>query len=409
MWLVILSATVLFAGLILWFAYSSLPAPFERWVQRLTASGSVEGSLFIDGEPAPEGTQITCCFVRITDEAQGGFEIDERRTRTGSDGRFRFPFIPVGEAGVGRLFTRGGKPCGEVDRRVEVRAGESTCVELGSGRGRVRGRLVAAEGFSPPDNWERIPPFWLVCCGPAPGAEAGAQVTEYSGNWRAIGANDRDLRRDYLRWRYVPVAPDGTFEVSGLHPGEYVLEMGVNERGECQCVVDCAELRPATGPLAHGLRRIVVPPSRDGEIVEVDAGDVLLHASLLQEPGNGDINGTLYIDGTPAPEGTTVECDLSGVCWDFCRGGEPEFMGCYHKLTTRTTTRRGGEFAFESLPEGRAEIAWHGDRGSEDSVSDDGYDPFRNEVEVDVTAGALVEVRLDCTANKAGTAAGPPP
>lgn len=394
MWLAIVALAVAVLG-ILWCASAFRGGRLWRYVQRAIGVGSLEGILFIDGKPAPRGTRVTCCHVTISDDSDGCFEIDQKNTRTRRDGRFHFSFVPAGEVGVGRLFTWGGHRYGEVDRRIEVRAGESTYVELGAGKACVGGRLLAPEGFPTPVDWKRHPPFWLECIGPAPGAEDSEQVIEYSGRWRAVGAGDRPWRQDHLRWRFVPVGPDGAFKVSGLHPGEYVLEMSACVREDGGTEIDWSELRPVIGPMGHRIQRILVPPSGDGEVVIIDAGDVLIPPRLLQEPGSGSITGTLYIDGAPAPEGANVACDVYGECWDFCCGGEPEVAGSFLNFAMQVRTQREGQFHFPSVPEGGAEICYRRDL-PEDGEADDDTGEYENEVEVEVLPGQTVVVRLDC-------------
>ena len=318
---------------------AKLRALIERRIQTAFNYGSIEGVLYIDGEPAPAGEWVSCDYV--VPQADDSFTQDNMRRRTSADGRFRFSRIPAGEVGLGRCHCDVKGCPNDVERRVEVRTAETTFVELGKGAGRIKGQFSFPEGLTKTPRWENVPLIWVECLGPDPD-HAEDRILEYSGDWRRSSCSPDNWKQDDLRWYLVRVDGSGAFEVSGLHPGHYGLKIETDF--------------PSQGLLglsAIGFYELVV-----GHAVSevLDIGTVTLPLAALEERGEGNLEGQVLMGGIPASSGTPVTCEVS---LDYCDEYPNERLRHFWFLfddDRHTKTDEAGRFRFRNLPAGSARV-----------------------------------------------------
>jgi len=318
---------------------AKLRALIERRIQNAFNSGSIEGVLYIDGEPAPAGVWVACDYV--VPQADDSFSFGSKRRKTTSSGRFRFPRIPAGEAGLGRCHCDIKGCPNDVERRVEVRTGEATFVELGRGTGRIKGQFAFPEGLTEAPRWKSVPLIWIECLGPDPENIEG-RLLEFSGEWRRSSYSPDTWKEDDLRWCLVRVDDCGVFEVSGVHPGHYGFKIETDFPRE-----------GLFGLSAIGFYDFVVGHTMSDVL---DVGAVVLPLAALEERGEGDLEGQVLVGGMPATSGTPVTCEVS---LDFSDEYPNERLRHFWFLfddDRHTKTDDTGHFSFKNLPAGSARV-----------------------------------------------------
>ncbi len=318
---------------------AKLRALIERRIQNAFNYGSIEGVLYIDGKPAPPGVWVACNYAIPMKD--GGFRFDAKCRKTSDGGRFHFPRIPVGEAGLGRSHRDIAGCPNDVERRIEVRSGDTTFVELGKGTGCIKGQFAFPEGLTETPRWENMPLIWAECLGPDPD-HAEDRILEYSGDWRRSSCSPDNWKQDDLRWYLVRVDGSGAFEVSGLHPGHYGFKIETDF--------------PSQGLL--GLSAIGFYDLVAGHAVSevLDIGTVTLPLAALEERGKGNLEGQVLMGGIPASSGTPVTCEVS---LDYSDEYPNEWLRHFWFIfddDRHTKTDETGRFSFRNLPAGSARV-----------------------------------------------------
>jgi len=323
---------------------SRMKTSLYQSIQTVMEEGSVEGVLYIDGHPAPAGIPVGCVYMCVSKE--GWFSEDGSVVKTDRDGRFKFWFVPPGEAGVGRCFPdRPGCPS-SVERRVEVRAGETTQVDLGCGSGRIVGRFKIPEPYAEFISWAELPSIWLQCERHASDAPID-RVREYSGEWRGLGHDEDATNLDHQRWYLVPVDAMGSFDICGVLPGVYAMRFTIPS-----VINDGMTL---LRPWCMGFHMFNVPHASMGR-QHIDLGVLELPKHGLSMIGTARIEGQLYIDGKPAPRGTVVGCNVEISFHDEFEDLRLNRSGYLTADDKETRTDREGRFVFNGVQIGDATI-----------------------------------------------------
>lgn len=366
-----------------------LGAGIERWIQAVFNYGSVEGVLYIHGEPAPPGIQLACAFAKTGEE--GCFWFCRKFTRTTEGGRYRFPFIPAGEAGLGRCYDNTPGRSADVERRVQVRRGETTVLDLGLGRGKISGQFLSPDADAEQMQWTELPSIWLESL--RPGVDStDYPIEEFSGAWRKGEYNADSWKDPHGRSYFVAVDSMGKFRISGIHPGEYALKIEIESEW------------PPSGLLCLGtigFRLVTVGCSGEEAI---DVGEVILPKQGLSLVGSSRVEGLLYVNGLLAPRGTEVACSI-GVDWnDEYTDKRMETCGYLNRAILTTNTDRTGRFVFENVPVGDVIVGRPDDVHWDDSSFDDETEECRLEtIHIRLERGVPASVTVGATTATVGT------
>jgi thiol-disulfide isomerase/thioredoxin len=224
---------------------------------------------------------------------------DALQTVTGPDGTFAFPQVPPGPVCVrvhlGPWQDEGFRSAPSVP--LELRPGERAQLALGSGGATLTGR-VRLTGMVPAglDCTYSLNHLVRREAGIAPPAEVAAAGFDVRHGWRQAWEKTPE-GHTYLStlhsW-FVKLAPDGSFRVSGVPPGEYDLSVAVYGKPN-GCLID---------PLARRVVRVAVTAA-DAARGEVALPDTM--AEVVPVPAVGDTPDLSFA----RPDGT------SGVLAEF--------------------------------------------------------------------------------------------
>jgi protocatechuate 3,4-dioxygenase beta subunit/thiol-disulfide isomerase/thioredoxin len=234
------------------FAHAEFPAgQYDAGTLRLRPWASVRGR-FRDGGRPVAGATVMLYPIQVPDPE--GPRIERHlQTETGPDGRFEFPRVPPGPVNVLVYLT----PWRDEGFRsgprapLDLRPGEKAELDMGGAGAVVTGR-VKLTGKVPADLDCNYSLNYLVRREPGiqpPPAVAAAGFDArrgWSDAWRQTGEGQAYLQT--LQSWFVKLAPDGTFRVSGVPPGEYDLAVAVYAK-PTGCLID---------PLARKVVRVKV-------------------------------------------------------------------------------------------------------------------------------------------------------
>lgn len=286
--------------------YYGYPKDFKnRWFH----GGTIRGTLFIDGAPAPANTPVagqyyTCCKGG---EYQLGFTIQARTKRNGT---FCLRLVPAGEVGVGRLYENPiTKTCHiDVMRRVSVTHLKTTEITLGDGAGRITGQLTTPPEAAPVEDWRREAGLWLECLRHNPEVADSDTIREYAGPLHRgvdpeTGAPTKD---QHSRWYYVPVNEEGRFSLDGVYPGVYGLKMELPQSREW---TPDYPLKPMS--VGFHVVKIGAGPGESH-----DLGQVVVPKQCLTSPAPGSIRLEVQNDAGAVPDLAELRCDFWRVVED---------------------------------------------------------------------------------------------
>ncbi len=207
--------------------------------------GRIEGTLYIEGVPAPAGHWVASHLSRDMPRLSSGSFTSvmwNKYTKTTEGGHFVFKSLPAGEIGLGRAFPdgepRNGRfgdpstsPTSSREMTVEVRSGETTQVELGKTGYTVRGRFVFPEGISEEVDWSRCDePFMTIDDTLDYSPPEELTEAEQTAWWKEFSKSEASkVWRDALQRMYaIRIEADGTYCVHNVYPGRYRLHIRVN-------------------------------------------------------------------------------------------------------------------------------------------------------------------------------------
>ena len=191
--------------------------------------GRIEGVAWIGSQPAA-GVQ-----VRTFSDRLGNSDValisDANLATAAADGRFNFEHVVPGDVRVARDFGSGNDLKGWSNGTlVEVRAGETTHVDVGGSGRPVVARIAVPEGFDPAANYTIHSEFEIESDRPSipyprdlMARRDGAMVT-WAKDWWA-GAVGHDYRRGWFRLGQAKLQPDGTIRADDVPPGQYRLKL----------------------------------------------------------------------------------------------------------------------------------------------------------------------------------------
>ena len=243
--------------------------------------GRIEGRLILSGHPAPDQpvfiTSGLSPYRSVRESLFAGFDA----IKTDSEGRVFCDFVPPGDFtlylshGEGQSFSH--------QTVTEVRAGETTQVQIGGSGCRVAGKLALSDGAKV--DWStQVISAALISNRQKP-AKPPLEVTnaqDVDGRLRLL-----DFFDDSQEWRAyerscgsypLEVAADGTFTAEGIPPGPYLLNAHL---------ADSPSIGNSPDPIARFQRNIsaavrqeVVVPEENDNPIPVDLGTFIAKPNL---------------------------------------------------------------------------------------------------------------------------------
>lgn len=258
---------------------------------RLQPWALVRGQFYDGGQPV-KGARIRLDLVQLENPDRPRVETTRLQVATDKDGRFEFPRVPPLPVDVRVLLGPWRDEGFRSGPRVplDLRPGQAVELKLGEDGASVHGR-VKLVGKVPADLDCTYSVNYLVSRSPgiARPAEIAKLGFDIRKGWQATWAKTREGRA-YLRtlrhW-FVKLAPDGSFRVSGVPPGDYDLAIKIYAKPS-GCLVD---------PLAQRVVRVTVTAA------DVARGELVLPeiaATVVPIPAVGDAPALSFerADGT---------------------------------------------------------------------------------------------------------------
>ena len=259
---------------------------------KLRPWASIRGT-FSDGGKPVAGATVLVHPIRLDDAGRPRVQ-DMLETTTGPDGRFEFARVPPGPVSVGVHLgpwrDEGFRSAPIVP--LDLKPGERADLDLGSGGATLTGK-VKLTGKVPADLDCTYSLNYLVRRAPgiAPPAEIAKLGFDARKGWHDAWQQTPEGLA-YLstlhRW-FVKLAPDGSFRVSGVPPGEYDLAVAVYAKPS-GCLID---------PLARRVVRVTVTAA-DAAKGELAVPEIA--AEVVPVPAVGDTPALSFTraDGTAA-------------------------------------------------------------------------------------------------------------
>jgi thiol-disulfide isomerase/thioredoxin len=245
-------------------------------VVRLQPWASVTGR-FSDGGKPVKGAEVFLSMNTVSGPGHLQFHT-QKRAATDADGRFAFPQVPPGQVCIATHLGPWQDPGyrSGPSMPLDLRPGQRAELDLGGAGATVTGH-VKLTGKRPADLDCTYSLNYLISRTTRITPPAGFDVTAFDANepWSPAFLKTQEgqaYRRSFPSW-FVKLAPDGSFRVSGVPPGDYdlVVEVYAKPSG---CLVD---------PLARTTVRVTVPAGQDtltlpdvaAEVVPIpEVGDV---------------------------------------------------------------------------------------------------------------------------------------
>jgi RNA polymerase sigma factor (sigma-70 family) len=281
------------------FALAELPADrHDAGTLRLRPWAAVRGR-FRDGGRPVRGATIFLNPVRLATLDRPRINTVMMQTVTGPDGRFAFPRVPPIPVSVrvhlGPWKDEGYQSGPSVP--LDLQPGQRVELDLGGGGVVVTGK-VTLTGKLPANLDCTYSLNYLVRREPgiAPPPEIARLGFDVRTGWRDAWGNTPEglAYLSTLRYWFVKLAPDGSFRVSGVPPGEYDLAVAVYAKPS-GCLVD---------PLARQVMRLTVTAA-DAARGELALPEIA--ATVVPVPEVGDTPALTFrrADGTT---GTLADC-----------------------------------------------------------------------------------------------------
>ncbi len=236
----------------------------------MEAWGRIEGRI-IEGDKPVSGRDVG---VETLDGIAAGMlrlSFSDFRTETDQDGRFFFERIPPGSLKV-RRYLRTDRGNGNVSwppghaTDVEVRAGETTAVTLGTKGYQITGRLMLPPGLLSTGDWEFI--GRVQTQQPRPPDEMKDNPAAID-QW--LQSPEWQQHRKVAKLSLLSALSDGTLYGEGIEPGNYLVDCmahvmdykkGISiARAQAKPILITVPEEPATGTIDLGVITLSLSPS----------------------------------------------------------------------------------------------------------------------------------------------------
>jgi thiol-disulfide isomerase/thioredoxin/uncharacterized GH25 family protein len=297
---------------------------------------TIRGQFREDGQPV-KGASIYVSPIRLDNLTLPRIQAD-LQTQTDNEGRFEFDRVPPGQVTVQVWASWPWKDDDKFHAAprvpLDLQPGQQSDVDLGVAGATVKGR-VKLVGNLPPGLDCRWSINYLIRREPGvkPPESISRSGFDIRSGWQPKWLATRE-GHTYLKtlqnW-HVQLAPDGTFHIASVPPGDYDLAVQVYAKPD-GCMVD---------PLAQKVERITVTADdvKRGEMIAPD-----ISTPLVAVPGVGDVPKISFekADGSP---GTLEEYRGRNLIVDFwaswcgpCREQLPAVRKLYDELNSGKQT-----------------------------------------------------------------------
>ena len=211
-------------------ALSPAPLKLPPWAR-------VEGTLWVHGQPAPDG-EVHISNGTLVPSWAPQVLLYDTVVKTDAHGHFEFPQVVPGEVWVNRQFReKRGTHANFVFASAE--AGKTLHVDVGLGGGSISGKVAYEGDPSDAPSWTvrpnrsysaRLIRTQTTTAPQVPQPQAGMSQDQVNAFYRAWEQSDagRAARRAMV-FDDFPIDPDGTFHFEGVRPGDYILEVSTFE------------------------------------------------------------------------------------------------------------------------------------------------------------------------------------
>ncbi len=263
----------------------------EIGTMKLRPWTAIRGQLLDGGKPVG-GATILVDFIRIHSLELPIIQTTKLQVMTDAEGRFTFarmPPIPVSlRVYLGPWRDQGFRSGPAVP--LDLQPGQNLEVNLGSGGAMVSGK-VQLTGKVPADLDCSFSLNYLVQRGPgiAPPPEIAQLGFDASKGWSDTWSKSAEGQAFFgtLRHWFVKLAPDGSYRISGVPPGQYDLSVKIYAK-PTGCLID---------PVAQAVVPVTVT-ARDVEQGQITLLDI--NAPVVPVPAIGDAPGLKFqtVEGT---------------------------------------------------------------------------------------------------------------
>jgi RNA polymerase sigma factor (sigma-70 family) len=243
----------------------------QPFTLQLQPWGRIEGRLILSGRPAPAQQVFITSGMGAYRSVREGLFAGFDAIKTDSEGRFSCDFVPPGDFTL-YLSHGEGQPLSN-QTIAEVRAGETTQVQIGGTGRRVTGKLALSDGANVDWSTQLISAS-LTSNRQKPATQPPPESNDFAGKLKLL-----DFFDDSHEWRAyerscgsypLQVAADGTFTAEYIQPGPYLLNASL---------ADSPLLGNSADPTVRfhrkifaALRQEVVVPEDNDESIPVDLG-----------------------------------------------------------------------------------------------------------------------------------------
>jgi RNA polymerase sigma factor (sigma-70 family) len=257
----------------------------EIGTMKLRPWAAIRGQ-FLDGGKPVAGASVMVDFIRIHSPELPMIQTSKLQVTTDAEGRFAFtrlPPIPVAlRVYLGPWRDHGFRSGPAVP--LDLQPGQKLEVNLGSGGAMVSGK-VQLTGKVPADLDCNFSLNYLVQRGPGitPPPEIARLGFDASKGWSDTWTKSAEGQAFFgtLRHWFVKLAPDGSYRISGVPPGQYDLSVKIYAKPS-GCLID---------PVARAVVPVTVT-ARDVEKGQLTLLDI--HAPVVPVPTIGDAPGLKF-------------------------------------------------------------------------------------------------------------------